>query len=182
MVLAGVPHGCRGVDRVRNGGGKDEAKPGAGIGDGVMTPRKRGELMKGLTIATWNFQTDNQFSQMRADAFRRAMDEIKADVWVITEPLLTFSPGAEYRLVAHSSWAADIEKWTDARWAADRRWVALWSRLPARKVEVLREPDRMACLRIEQDGQQDVVIVGTVLPWASDEKWPREEGKGFRDA
>lgn len=110
------------------------------------------------------------------------MKVIKADVWVITEPLLTFSPGAEYRLVAHSYKAADIESGTDPKWAADRRWVAIWSKLPARKLEVLTEPDRMACIRVEQPGQRDVVIVGTVLPWFRDTKWPSNKGKGYSDA
>ena len=36
MVFASVPHGCRWVGRVRDGGGEGEAKPGAGAGVGVM--------------------------------------------------------------------------------------------------------------------------------------------------
>jgi hypothetical protein len=138
--------------------------------------------MNELTIATWNLQSDKEMTQNRADAFRLAMEEIKADVWVITEPLLTFSPGADYRLVSHSGHAADLEMNTDPRWAADRRWVAIWSRLPARKIEVLREPDRMACVRVERPSTRDVVIVGTVLPWPSDPKWPGSDGKRFCDA
>jgi hypothetical protein len=135
-----------------------------------------------LRIATWNFQTDKAFPQWRADAFRLAMNEIGADVWVITEPLLSFSPGTDFRLVAHSCEAADIQKGTDARWAADRRWVAIWSKVPARKIEVFREPDRMTCVRVERNGLPEVVIVGTVLPWATDSKWPGKDGKGFCDA
>lgn len=121
--------------------------------------------MKPLRIATWNFQTDRHFSPGRTDAFRGAMDRIDADVWVVTEPLLSFSPGADYRLVAHASEAADIREGTDARWAADRRWVAVWSRVKARRVEALGEQDRMACVRAELPASRDVVVVRTVLPW-----------------
>ena len=137
--------------------------------------------MNDLTIATWNLETDKPFSN-RADAFRVAMEVIKADVWVITEALLSFSPGTDYRLVAYSDHAADIERYTDPRWMADRRWVAIWSKLPARKIEVLNEPDRMACIRLERPGTKDVVIVGTVLPWPGDSKWPGKNGIGFCNA
>ena len=36
MVVAGVPHGCRWIGRVRDGGDEGEAKPGAGASLGVM--------------------------------------------------------------------------------------------------------------------------------------------------
>lgn len=138
--------------------------------------------MKPLRIATWNFQTDRPFPEGRADAFRDAMARIDADVWVITEPLLSFSPGGDYRLVTHSSEAADIREGTDPRWAADRRWVAIWSRVTARQIEVLVEPDRMACIRVELPARRDAVVVGTVLPWPGDPKWPGEAEVGYCEA
>ena len=139
------------------------------------------EPMNQLIIATWNLDTGKESLEQRADLFRVEMDKLKADVWVITEPLLRFSPGVEYELVAHTRWASDLEL-VGKRWSLERRWVGIWSKLPARKVEVLREPDRMACIRIEQDGQRDVVIVGTVLPWNSDRQWKGKNGKKFCDA
>jgi len=139
-------------------------------------------LMDHLKIATWNLETDKPLQQWRADAFRHAIESVKADVWVITEPLLSFSPGPEFRLIAQSDPADDIDKQTNPRWAADRRWVAIWSKVPAERVEVLNEPDRLACIRVEQPGHRDVVIVGTVLPWPGDAKWPGKDGAGFCQA
>ncbi|WP_439625465.1 endonuclease/exonuclease/phosphatase family protein [Gemmata sp.] len=138
--------------------------------------------MTPLKIATWNFQTDRSLSQGRADAVRGAMAGVDADVWVVTEPLLGFSPGTDFRLVAHSCEADDIRAGTDAGWAADRRWVAIWSRVAARKLEVHVEPDRMACARVELPGRRDVVVVGTVLPWPGDPRWPGKAEVGYCEA
>src|SRR5207249_4412305 len=47
---------------------------------------------------------------------------------------------------------------------ADQRWVAIWSRLPARRVQL--RADRARCAAVELDN--GIVVVGTVLPWLGD--------------
>lgn len=121
-----------------------------------------------MRIATWNLESTNRLTPSRRTAFLRAMAEVDADVWVLTETWVDFSLGAGYRLVAQSCAADDLQ--------ASRRWVAIWSRFDARLLEVQSQPDRMVCGRIEQFGQRDVVVVGTVLPWPSDERWRGAKG------
>jgi hypothetical protein len=123
-----------------------------------------------MRIATWNLRGGKFESGQPADAFCLANEEIAPDVWVITEPLLCFSPGKEYRCVAYSDEACDIPINPDPRKATDRRWVGIWSKIEARKIEVLSEQDRMACIRVEAPGQPDVIVVGTVLPWRADQR------------
>ena len=115
-------------------------------------------------IATWNLRSDRPVTSARADAARRAMAAINADVWVITEPWPDFLPPDGYRLAAGSGPAADLAAWPG------RRWVAIWSRLPSSPVPVDVEADRMACARIESAGRLPTLVVGTVLPWRSDSR------------
>lgn len=112
-----------------------------------------------MKIATWNLQSDWPLRANRREAFLAAMDAINADVWVLTETWLSFSPGEVYHYVAHSCEAPDLGS------NQDRRWVSIWSRIPARVLEVQSDPERMACIHIEQPDWPDLVIVGTVLPW-----------------
>jgi hypothetical protein len=121
-----------------------------------------------MRIATWNLESYSKLTPAREVALRQAMAEVKADVWVLTETWLDFSPGAGYKLVAQSFGAVDLKKWPK------RCWVEIWvkSNLDARRLEVRKCSDRMACGRIENPGQRDVVVVGTVLPWFGDELFP----------
>jgi hypothetical protein len=120
-----------------------------------------------MRIATWNLDFRDGLSDERARAFVEQMGQIEADVWILTETWASLAPGPEYEWTAASCWASDLANGKDRR-QADRRWVAIWSRLPARVLEVRSEPERMACVRVEQAGWPDMVVVGTVLPWLLD--------------
>ncbi len=117
-----------------------------------------------MRIATWNLDSSRRLDPDRERAFRDAMRAIAADVWVFTEPHPGLAPGDGYRMVAESSEAPDLPA------GSGRRWVAIWSRVDARLLEVQSDPERLACVRVEQPGQRDVVVVGTVLPWRSDQR------------
>jgi hypothetical protein len=125
-----------------------------------------------MRIATWNLQSDRPLPQEREALFRQEMNTVDADVWVLTETWMNFSPGEGYRLAAESSLADDLKTWPD------RRWVAIWvkSSHDAERQEVQSQPDRMACARIKKPGQQDIVVIGTVLPWRGDKLWPGSDG------
>jgi hypothetical protein len=116
-----------------------------------------------MRIATWNMEFKHGLSKKRAEAFKEAMSRIGADVWVLTETWTSFSPGHGYGLISSSRWANNLADCSDRR-QDERRWAAIWSRLPARMLEVRNDPQRMTCARIEQQGRLDVVAVGTVLP------------------
>ena len=97
-----------------------------------------------MRVATWNLQSDRALTPRREAAFRRAMDEVDADVWVLTETWGGFAPGPAYQWVAQSAAAADLPE------GSDRRYVAIWSRVEAWLLQVYSEPDRVACIRIER--------------------------------
>jgi hypothetical protein len=125
-----------------------------------------------MIIATWNLQSDKPRTREREAAFRQAVDGVGADVWVLTETWADYSPAGGYQAVAQSDPAPDLNPWPD------RRWVAIWARpgLISTPVEIHCPGDRLVCGRIQLPGGQAVVIVGTVLPWPSDELWRGGEG------
>lgn len=117
-----------------------------------------------MKIATWNLESIQPLTTQFEEAFRTVIYGIDADVWVLTETWLNFSL-VGYQLVSQTGQADDLKQ-------AKRpfsRWVAIWSRLKARQLDVLSDPERMACIRVEE-GNRPVVIVGTVLPWGSDKR------------
>lgn len=120
-----------------------------------------------MRVATWNLQSDKPLTQDREALFRRAMVEVNADVWVLTETWVQFSPGEGYCRAAESRLADDLTP-------VDRRWVAIWvkSSSDTERQEVQGQPDRMACVQIKKRGQQDVVVIGTVLPAPGDRRYP----------
>jgi hypothetical protein len=125
-----------------------------------------------MRVATWNLQSDKPLTSERAALFLQSMDEIAADVWVVTETWTDYCPLPGYRLVSQSSAAPDL--------ASDRRWTAIWSRLDAESCDIRSQADRMTAGRVILPGDRDLVIVGTVLPWHFDGRWPHSEG--FRSA
>lgn len=135
-----------------------------------------------MRVATWNLKSAVPLTRASRDAFLRSMDGVAADVWVLSETWLSLSPGPEYRLVAHSRQAEDLRlaprsgEAEGPRLDLDRRWVAIWSKLPARSLSVQSDPERMACIRVEQPGLMDLVVVGTVLPWRSDQRHQPQTG------
>src|SRR5579871_312771 len=125
-----------------------------------------------MRIATWNVESLRRLTPEREAAFHKAMAEVNADVWVLTETWTTFSPGTGYKLLSQSTKAADLNRWPD------RCWVSIWAKSPllGTSQETRKQPDRLACCRIQMSSQQNIVVVGTVLPWSSDELWPGVNG------
>ncbi|QDV25280.1 endonuclease/exonuclease/phosphatase family protein [Aureliella helgolandensis] len=127
-----------------------------------------------MKLATWNLESSRSLSPERAAAFREAIKEVDADVWVLTETCARFSPGDQYHLVAQSGPATDLKA------SSDRRWVSIWSRFDGSPLEIQIQTDRMACVLLQEPNGRDTLIVGTLLPWLSDSLWPG--AKGFCDA
>lgn len=136
----------------------------------AFTTRKRPSNR--MRVATWNLQSDRTLTQERAEHFRHAMEAVEADVWVLTESWANACLLPGYRLVSQSCEAVDL--------SPARRWVAIWSKGDAESVEVLGQPDRMVCASTKSSTTREAVIVGTVLPWKFDVRWPNSEG--FRAA
>ncbi len=111
-------------------------------------------------------QSDNTLTKETEYLFRRSMKTVDADVWVFTETWLDFSPAEGYKLATETSKANDL--------SANRRWAAIWvkSSLDVEPQFIQRNSDRMVCTRISKLGHQDVIVVGTVLPWPGDSRHP----------
>lgn len=120
-----------------------------------------------MRLATWNLGRCRPGSSARAATLLDLMARIGADVWVLTETHRDFPPGPGYRLVAHSADAPDRAA------GQGECWVAVWSRLPAERVELTADLERVAAARV--DGA--VVVVGTVLPWLADGRDPGLRGE-----
>ena len=117
-----------------------------------------------MKIATWNLD------YCRADGIREQMASVGADIWVLTETLPTCSPGKEYLLVACSPPHNCRTDKPDARfvaiWIRDALQVASWTAEERRVLPVHEQ--RMACIRMTHPEQDDIVVVGTVLPYPGD--------------
>ena len=120
-----------------------------------------------IKIATWNLDYRNTVE------IREHMNSRPADVWILTETQPNISPGDEYERKACSPPHGLNNRYPDgcfvAVWVRRACLDAGWT-VTNEKVLPAHE-SRMACIRIVQRGERDVVVVGTVLPWLSDPQW-----------
>src|SRR4051794_16479779 len=109
-----------------------------------------------MKIATWNLESSKRLTPTRRTAFIDAVMSVDADVWVLTETWTDFSLELGFRRAAQSALAQDL--------TPERRWVAIWVKtsLTAKSATPKVQSDRMACARIPQPDQRNVVVVGTV--------------------
>lgn len=105
-----------------------------------------------MRLATWNINRCRH-NTARADRLQKRINQVNADVWVLTETHIDFSPGPDFHLLAHSDNAPDR--------SAERGecWVAIWSRLDGNSVQLTADRERVAAVKIGE-----CVVVGTVLP------------------
>jgi endonuclease/exonuclease/phosphatase family metal-dependent hydrolase len=113
-----------------------------------------------MRVATWNLERCPPRRAARAGELRALMAKIGADVWILTETHRDFAPSSAHRLISHSADASDRDA------AAGECWVAIWSSLPAERVELSADLERTCAARVAAS----VVIIGTVLPWLTDNR------------
>jgi hypothetical protein len=125
-----------------------------------------------MKIATWNLESINRLTPDRGNAILGAMQEVNADVWVLTETWVGLDPLPGYELASQSCKANDL--------TPERCWVSIWVRSSltssALDINSRRQRERMAGVQIMNPHGDDFVVVGTVLPWPSDKLWPGAEG------
>lgn len=122
-----------------------------------------------MRIATWNL--DRSRPGIKRKRQQDAMAQIKdIDVWVLTESFRDLAPGPDYELKSYSSDAV-----LDRDSEHGECWVTIWTRKDAAiKVQLKADLERAAAVRLVDSG---VVVVGTVLPWLTDDRHPEVRGE-----
>jgi hypothetical protein len=108
-----------------------------------------------IRIANWNL--DRASSGERARRIHELIDEVQADIWVLTETRDSVCPGDGYRQVAGSA--------ANARGDNDERWVSIWTRLAVADARPTNDEEFSACAVIQHDEVGSLAVYGTVLPW-----------------
>ena len=100
------------------------------------------------------------------------MQDVGADIWILTESRETVSPGEGFTLVARSG--------RDGAEQDGECWVAIWSRVGGAQLPT-SDQDRSAALELGAGSSQPLVVFGTVLPWLGS-PWrdaPASNGRAF---
>lgn len=115
-----------------------------------------------MKIATWNVDRACPGNGARAGRIRRAIAEIEADVWVLTETHPDFTPGEGFARAAVSAGAPDRE--------GTECWVAIWVRrdLASKDLTLSGQPERSAASLLSGTNGSPVIVFGSVLPWRAD--------------
>jgi endonuclease/exonuclease/phosphatase family metal-dependent hydrolase len=88
------------------------------------------------------------------------MAGIAADLWILTETRASISPAEGYHGLhtpPHPTRRPDV----------DERWVSIWARWPLRPTSLAPDP-RGAVSAVVDHPDGEVVVYGTVLPWANE--------------
>jgi hypothetical protein len=131
-------------------------------------------LSTGVTIriATWNLRRPRNATSTRASKLLEWIQNINADVWVLTETHESIRPGPEYACAA--------TRGSDRTQSSGEQWTMIWSRLPILQSLPTCDPIRTVCARIAIQPTRSCNFYGTVLPWRSDRRWlPKSGGPAF---
>jgi endonuclease/exonuclease/phosphatase family metal-dependent hydrolase len=113
-----------------------------------------------LRIATWNLERPSARPGRRRPRQLERLSAVDADVWVLTETRVTFSPAPGYH-------GLHTPPHPPRRPDEDERWVGIWSRWPLVPTEVPPDPSGAVSAIVDRpDGP--FVVYGTVLPWANE--------------
>jgi hypothetical protein len=112
-----------------------------------------------MRIATWNLD-----HAKHPDMLQKFMERQKADIWILTETRPQATPGEGYTCAASSCQARD--------YPTNDRWVSIWvhERLRWEAQGMSADPERSAAVRILRGDQPALFVIGTVLPWRSDDR------------
>ena len=88
------------------------------------------------------------------------MTAVAADLWILTETRASISPGDSYHGVHAPPHPA-------RRRDQDERWVSIWSRWPLRPTDLPPDPRGAVSAHVDTP-EGELLIYGTVLPWAND--------------
>lgn len=114
-----------------------------------------------LRVATWNLERCPSSRLALAEAQRRRIDVVGADIWIFTETFLDRSPGDDYSPVFSPPHAL-------RRSGPDERFVGIWSRWPIRELDhPLAHRRGSAVAQVDTPGGP-VIVYGSVIPYAGE--------------
>ncbi len=114
-----------------------------------------------LKIATWNLDRPPANGWKRAPNIKKKLDEIDADVWVLTKTHAAIGPTAGY----YSACCAYDSVLT----GVDERWVIIWSRWPVEQLAT-SQANLAVCVRVDHP-HKSFLVYGSVFPDGTAKSW-----------
>lgn len=109
-----------------------------------------------MKIATWNLErVEPQTPQ--AERQQGWIQQIDADIWILTETDEAMVPGSAYRSISSG--------WPDRPARGGERWIQIWVRNGDISPVGSSDDARTACGLVTTAAGQACLIYGTVLPW-----------------
>lgn len=130
-------------------------------------------MEKRVKIANWNVA--KPVSQARRDAMLNHLEQVAADLLVLTETHDGFKPG--HKNVCSSAAGRD---WMDLE---QHRWASIWSKDELEPLET-QDKQRTVAARVTPNKSAPFIVFATVLPWMGS-TWRKNVSKGgvaFRES
>ena len=113
-----------------------------------------------IRIATWNVERPKPKGWKIPPAQLSRMEEVDADIWVLTETTLTHAPPDH----PHGVFSPEHPE----RRPANERWVGIWSRWPLVELSAPAAHKRGSLAALCETPLGQIVVYGTVLAWANE--------------
>ena len=115
-----------------------------------------------MRIANWNLKRILP-SEQRASAIRKHIDDVNADIWILTETHELVGPGDDFSSVMSGE--------PDRESKPGERWAGIWSRHPIKHLpSLVSDAARCNAAHISHPDIGEIVVYATVLPWGGS-KW-----------
>lgn len=110
-----------------------------------------------MRVATWNLQRPTSPMTARGRRLIDWLQQVDADIWVLTETHESVRPGPDFRSVMTTG--------ADPTGRPGERWAVIWSRFTIEPLPDTSDPVRAVSARIIPKRGAPLVVYATVLPW-----------------
>jgi exonuclease III len=117
-----------------------------------FTRKKDERALAEMRIATWNLERPKTLSQ-KNDLIRKKLEEIKADIWVLTETNDCICPGERYKPYPSEP---------DLLHSKGEKRVTIWSKYPVIEEHKTFCSSKSVCVTV-RNGRGRLVVYGTVV-------------------
>jgi hypothetical protein len=128
-------------------------------------------MPKSLTIATWNLERPKLRGWKKNPIICQQLDEIDADIWILTETNSAINPGTCYSEIATSP----ISEYHNS----GENCSTIWSRYPIGRTFPTFDPSIAVCAEILLPLGL-FLVYGTIITWAND-KGPTGKSKKWQE-